>query len=79
MDVARAIVGEGLALYDDEPKTGSEDFADMLQVVPGAYLLLGQGEGPPLHNPAYDFNDAVIPVGATLLARIAETRTAPAG
>ena len=79
MDVARAIVGEGLALYDDEPKTGSEDFADMLQVVPGAYLLLGQGEGPPLHNPAYDFNDAVIPVGATLLARIAEARTAPAG
>ena len=74
MQIARSIVGSHLAELDDDPKTGSEDFADMLQQVPGAYLLLGQGEGPALHNPAYDFNDAVIPVGATLLARLAEAR-----
>lgn len=74
MAVARGIVGD-LAELDADPKTGSEDFAEMLQHVPGAYLLLGQGEGPNLHNPAYDFNDAAIPVGATLLARLAEERS----
>lgn len=37
-------------------------------------LLLGQGEGPGLHHPAFDFNDAVAPLGAALLARIAEAR-----
>ena len=76
MEVARGIVGD-LAQEDAEPKTGSEDFAEMLQHVPGAYLLVGQGAGPNLHNPAYDFNDAVTPIGATLLARLAQARTAP--
>ena len=74
MQIAAGIVGEGLAEYDLHPQTGSEDFADMLAIVPGAYLLLGQGEGPALHNPRYDFNDAAIPIGATLLARLAEAR-----
>ena len=74
MDIAVDIVGQTLVEYDDLPKTGSEDFADMLAIVPGAYLLLGQGEGPALHNPHYDFNDAAIPIGATLLARLAEAR-----
>ena len=75
MWIAADLVGEGLAELDTEPKTGSEDFAEMLQHVPGAYLLLGQGDGPPLHNPAYDFNDAALLIGASLLARIAEART----
>lgn len=48
----------------------------MLQHVPGAYMLLGQGPGPNLHNPRFDFNDEVAPIGASLLARIAEIRTA---
>jgi len=74
MQVAAEIVGPTLAEYDELPKTGSEDFAEMLAIVPGAYLLLGQGEGPALHNPRYDFNDAAIPIGATLLARLAEAR-----
>jgi hippurate hydrolase len=74
MQVAAQIVGPTLAEYDELPKTGSEDFAEMLAIVPGAYLLLGQGEGPALHNPRYDFNDAAIPIGATLLARLAEAR-----
>lgn len=75
MAIARELVGP-LAELDAEPKSGSEDFADMLGVVPGAYLLLGQGDGPSLHNPAYDFNDDATPIGASLLARIAERRTA---
>lgn len=76
MKVAQGVVGAGLIAYDGEPKSGSEDFAEMLALVPGAYLILGQGEGPFLHNPAYDFNDAVAPIGASLLARIAQERSA---
>ena len=51
----------------------------MLQEVPGAYVWLGQGSGEgtvPLHHPAYDFNDAVLPMGAALLATLAEQRLA---
>ncbi len=74
MEVANALVGPELAKFDTEPKGGSEDFADMLQCIPGAYLFVGQGPGPSLHNPRYDFNDAALPIGASLLARIAEAR-----
>jgi amidohydrolase len=76
MAIARDLVGPSLAEFDTDPLTGSEDFADMLQHVPGAYMLLGQGPGPNLHNPRFDFNDEVAPIGASLLARIAEIRTA---
>jgi hippurate hydrolase len=54
---------------------GAEDFSFMLQVRPGAYMRLGQGAGPNncfLHNPRYDFNDAVLPLGAALFAGLAE-------
>jgi hippurate hydrolase len=51
---------------------GSEDFADMLHTVPGAYCWLGMASGPSLHNPNYRFDDEVIPLGASLLARIVE-------
>jgi amidohydrolase len=74
IDIAREVVGDALAGVDEQPRTGSEDFADMLDVVPGAYLLLGQAAGPGLHNPRYVFNDELLPVGASLLARIAEQR-----
>jgi amidohydrolase len=74
ISVARDIVGPSLAEIDADPLTGSEDFADMLKHVPGAYMLLGQGPGPNLHNPHFDFNDEVAPIGASLLARIAEAR-----
>ena len=47
------------------PMTGSEDFARFLQVVPGCFGFIGNGEASaPLHNPGFDFNDAAIPVGA---------------
>ncbi len=75
LDAARALFGKGLLL--DAPAATSEDFSFLLQQVPGAYIWLGQGRGPdspPLHDPAYDFNDDVLPVGASLLAALAERR-----
>lgn len=53
----------------------SEDFADMLHAVPGAYFLIGMEAGPSLHNASYIFDDAILPIGASLLARIVERRT----
>lgn len=53
----------------------SEDFAFMLEKRPGCYLFLGNGEGEGgclLHNPRYDFNDEILPVGASFWARLAE-------
>jgi amidohydrolase len=58
------------------PKMGSEDFADMLQAVPGAYVWLAGTPGPALHNPSYRFDDAILPLGAALLARLVEKRSA---
>ena len=74
INIARELVGPELAVVVDTQETGSEDFSDMLSIVPGAYLLLGQGPGPSLHNPFYVFNDQILPIGASLLARIAEER-----
>ncbi|WP_322093481.1 M20 aminoacylase family protein [Paraburkholderia bannensis] len=55
---------------------GSEDFAWMLKEVPGCYLLLGNGEGEfggcMVHNPGYDFNDQVLPLGAAAWVRLAQ-------
>ncbi|MEJ0050998.1 MAG: amidohydrolase [Methylovirgula sp.] len=53
----------------------SEDFADMLMHVSGAYFFLGQGEGPDLHNPRYAFNDDVIPLGAAMFVSLILNRT----
>jgi amidohydrolase len=71
-DVAREVVGDvDLA---PPPNMASEDFADMLHAVPGAFFFLGAKAGPVLHNPSYLFDDAILPVGASMLARIAERR-----
>ena len=51
---------------------GAEDFAYMLRARPGAYLQIGQGEGPRLHQPDYDFNDRIAPLGASYFARLVE-------
>lgn len=75
LDTARAVFGE--AQLAEAPAATSEDFAFMLQSVPGAYIWLGSGDDAhcrPLHDPAYDFNDAVLPIGAELLASLAERR-----
>jgi len=54
------------------PRTASEDFAYFLEERPGAFLFVGAGEGPPLHSPEYDFNDALIAPAATYWTRLAE-------
>jgi len=57
----------------------SEDFSYMLERVPGCYINIGNGEGEgacEVHNPAYDFNDAALPLGASFFARLVETRLA---
>jgi hippurate hydrolase len=75
LDAARELLGE--ATLAEAPAFTSEDFAFMLQKVPGAYVWLGQAsaERPSaLHTPGYDFNDNVLPLGAALLASIAERR-----
>ncbi len=51
---------------------GAEDFSYMLQVRPGAYLFLGNGDSAGLHHPAYEFNDAAAPYGASFFARLVE-------
>ena len=75
-EAAREIVGDARIETDPRPKMASEDFADMLRAVPGAYLWLGQTPGPAVHNPNYVFDDGILPIGASLLARIAERQLA---
>ncbi|MFZ1814256.1 MAG: M20 aminoacylase family protein [Rhizobiaceae bacterium] len=77
VSVAREIVGEGAVEADCPPEMGSEDFAYMLEQRPGCYLFLGQGDGPQVHHPAFNFNDEILPVGASFFARIME-RSRPA-
>ncbi|WP_137389098.1 M20 aminoacylase family protein [Rhodoligotrophos defluvii] len=80
--VMASIVGEENVLKQ-EPTMAGEDFAFMLQARPGAYCFIGNGDGSHretgrsagpclLHNPSYDFNDALIPLGATYWVRLAE-------
>ena len=70
------IVGADNARQKDEAVMGSEDFADMLAVVPGAYCTIGHAGDVPLHNPAFVLDDDILPLGATLMAKMVETRGA---
>jgi len=76
------VVGEDNVL-DFEPTMGAEDFAYMLQARPGCYVVIGNGDGDhraaghgmgpcTLHNASYDFNDDLIPIGATYWVRLVE-------
>ena len=80
--VMRDMVGADNVM-EFEPTMGAEDFSYFLQAKPGAYFLIGNGDGSHresghgmgpcmLHNPSYDFNDELIPLGATLWVRLAE-------
>nr|WP_211187606.1 M20 aminoacylase family protein [Achromobacter sp. Bel] len=82
MGVMRDVVGEDRALTI-EPAMASEDFAFLLQEKPGCYVFLGNGDGEHrmaghglgpcmLHNASYDFNDALIPAGASYWVRLAQ-------
>ena len=73
-DVARTIVGDANTITRTKPKMGSEDFADMLHAVPGAYFWVGHEGSVPVHNPGYYLDDKILPIGASMLARIVETR-----
>ena len=73
--VGEQVFGKANVFTNAEPTMGGEDFSFMLQARPGAYVFLGQGGGPNncyLHNPGYDFNDEVIPLGAGYLAALVE-------
>ena len=73
--VGETVFGAANVVRDADPTMGAEDFAYFLQARPGAYVFLGQGGsegGCLLHNPHYDFNDEVIPLGAGYLAALAE-------
>jgi hippurate hydrolase len=73
--VGEQLFGPENVVRDVEPTMGGEDFAYLLQARPGAYVFLGQGGAPLgclLHNPRYDFNDDVIPLGAGYLAALVE-------
>ena len=74
-DAARAVQGEARVLPMPKPTMGGEDFSFMLNAKDGAYLMLGGGRGEQdasLHHPKYDFNDEILPVGASWWASLAE-------
>lgn len=73
-EAASEIVGEENATITKELVTGSEDFADMLRAVPGAYCTLGHKGSVPVHNPGFLLDDDMLPVGASIMARIIEKR-----
>jgi hippurate hydrolase len=71
--VAREIAGDANVDATANPVMGGEDFSYMLEARPGAFIFIGNGDTAGLHHPAYDFNDAVIPHGASYWARLVET------
>jgi amidohydrolase len=73
-DVARTVVDPDKVFTEPRPRMGSEDFADMLHAVPGAYFWVGHGGSVPVHNPGYVLDDKILPIGASMFARIVETR-----
>ncbi|MEM4988729.1 M20 aminoacylase family protein [Collimonas sp. H4R21] len=84
VEVLQAMVGNGNVNPQVEPTMGAEDFAFMLQNKPGCYVFIGNGEGAHrdgghglgpcnLHNASYDFNDDLLPIGASYWVNLAET------
>jgi hippurate hydrolase len=79
---AKAAAAASISMLGDEnfnaeaePSTGSEDFGYMLEAKPGCYVFIGNGSsdgGCLLHNPHYDFNDDIIPIGASYWVRLVE-------
>lgn len=84
VEVMKSIVGANNVDAQVEPTMGAEDFAFMLQEKPGCYVFIGNGEGSHrdsghglgpcnLHNASYDFNDELLPIGATYWVRLVES------
>jgi len=83
-EVALALVGENNVVLQTEPLTASEDFAYMLDQVPGSYLFIGNGDVASgghgacmVHNPNFDFEDRNIPVGAAFWVALTERFFSP--
>ncbi|MEO7496066.1 MAG: M20 aminoacylase family protein [Massilia sp.] len=88
VEAMTAVAGAERVNSNVEPTMGAEDFAFILQEKPGCYVFIGNGEGAhragghglgpcQLHNGSYDFNDALLPIGASYWVRLAEMRLAP--
>ena len=78
--VAQQVVGEERVNLSPTPGMGSEDFAYMLKEKPGSYIWIGNGDGEGscmVHNPGYDFNDEILPIGATYWVKMAEEILSP--
>jgi hippurate hydrolase len=79
-EAAAIVAGAERVGRDPELCMGSEDFAFMLQQRPGCYIWIGNGpadNGRLLHNPRYDFNDEILPLGASYWARLVESLLPP--
>jgi len=83
LGVMKSVVGESMVDGHVEPTMGAEDFAFFLQEKPGCYIFIGNGEGDHrdgghglgpcvLHNASYDFNDRLLPIGASFWVHLAE-------
>jgi amidohydrolase len=70
--VAKSLVGDQNVNGAMEPLMGSEDFAFMLEARPGNIMLIGNGDGPSVHEAGYDFNDAAIPFGIAYFKALVE-------
>ena len=80
-DAAAGLVGEEACDREGELISASDDFSFMMNAVPGAYILIGQGDrdtpGQDWHHPRYDFNDEILPLGASYWVRLVEAQLAP--
>ena len=76
LSVATGIAGPAAVDGNLPPMMGGEDFSYMLQQRPGAFIFVGNGDTAGLHNPAYDFNDEIIPSGISYWVALAETTLA---
>jgi amidohydrolase len=74
--IAKGVAGDPNVNDKINPVMGGEDFSYMLEARPGAFIFIGNGDTANLHNPAYDFNDEVIPHGVSYWVRLAETALA---
>ena len=74
MDAAEKIVGEKNIKKNQQPSTGSEDFADMLRHVKGAYCFISHSGKEPLHSPHFTLDTSILPIGASVLAKVVEDR-----
>lgn len=75
LDIASNVVGKDKVGITPDVVTGSEDFADMLRVVPGAYCTVGHEGTLPLHNEGFILDESMLPVGASIYAKLIEQRT----